>query len=63
LPKLGLWVVADGMGGHEAGEVASGIAIREIARRIEQGMPAASRGYRNSPPCDTNRRSARRGSC
>ena len=41
LPKLGLWVIADGMGGHEAGEVASGIAIREIARSIEQGMPLA----------------------
>ncbi len=39
LPKLGLWAVADGMGGHEAGEVASGIAIQEIARSIEQGMP------------------------
>jgi len=39
LPKHGLWVVADGMGGHEAGEVASGIAIREISRSIEQGMP------------------------
>jgi protein phosphatase len=41
LPKLGLWVIADGMGGHEAGEVASGITIREIARSIEQGMPLA----------------------
>src|SRR5664280_411212 len=41
LPKLGLWVIADGMGGHEAGEVASGITILEIARSIEQGMPLA----------------------
>jgi serine/threonine protein phosphatase PrpC len=41
LPKLGLWVIADGMGGHEAGEVASGIAILEIGRSIEQGMPLA----------------------
>lgn len=39
LPKIGLWVVADGMGGHEAGEVASGITILEIAHSIEQGMP------------------------
>ncbi|MDI1230924.1 MAG: protein phosphatase 2C domain-containing protein [Methylobacter sp.] len=39
LPQLGLWVIADGMGGHQAGEVASGITIREIARSIEQGMP------------------------
>lgn len=41
LPKLGLWVIADGMGGHEAGEVASRITIREIASSIEQGMPLA----------------------
>ncbi|MCX6068480.1 MAG: protein phosphatase 2C domain-containing protein [Chloroflexi bacterium] len=41
LPKHGLWVVADGMGGNEAGEVASKITIREIARSIEQGLPLA----------------------
>ena len=29
--QLGLFVVADGMGGHEAGEVASQIAIRALA--------------------------------
>lgn len=39
MPKLGLWVIADGMGGHEAGEVAGGIAIREIACSIGQGKP------------------------
>jgi protein phosphatase len=38
LPELGLWVIADGMGGYEAGEVASRITILEIARSIEQGM-------------------------
>lgn len=38
LPELGVWAVADGMGGHEAGEVASAIAIREIARCIKTGM-------------------------
>lgn len=27
LPEIGLWVVADGMGGHEAGEVASGMIV------------------------------------
>lgn len=38
LPELGLWVIADGMGGYEAGEVASYITISEIAHSIEQGM-------------------------
>lgn len=38
LPELGLWVIADGMGGYEAGEVASRITILEIARSIEQGI-------------------------
>ena len=28
--KVGLWVVADGMGGHEAGEVASAIAVDTV---------------------------------
>ena len=32
-----LWVVADGMGGHRAGEVASAIVIKEIPRSIQNG--------------------------
>lgn len=34
---LGLWVVADGMGGAAAGEVASAIAVDVIAREVESG--------------------------
>lgn len=34
---LGLFVVADGMGGHNAGEVAADIAVRTIQRAIERG--------------------------
>lgn len=36
-PELGLWVVADGMGGHEAGEVASAIAIKSIVSKVRLG--------------------------
>ncbi|HEY1012589.1 MAG TPA: protein phosphatase 2C domain-containing protein [Herpetosiphonaceae bacterium] len=32
--NLGLYVVADGMGGHEGGEIASGIAIQTIAQNL-----------------------------
>ena len=32
---LGLYVVADGMGGHAAGEVAARIAAREVERSVE----------------------------
>ena len=33
-PKLRLFVVADGMGGHAAGEVASQIAVHEVCRSV-----------------------------
>lgn len=36
LPDFGLFIVADGMGGHRAGEVASAISIRKVAHRITQ---------------------------
>ncbi|MCK5396477.1 MAG: serine/threonine-protein phosphatase, partial [Gammaproteobacteria bacterium] len=35
--NLGLYVVADGMGGHASGEVASEIAITAIEQQIKQG--------------------------
>jgi serine/threonine protein phosphatase PrpC len=35
LPELGMWVVADGMGGHKAGEVASGSIIEHCQQTNE----------------------------
>jgi len=36
-PNLGLWLVADGMGGHAAGQVASGVARDAFLERAAQG--------------------------
>lgn len=40
-PELGLWVVADGMGGHQAGEVASGIVVKELPAVVRKGETLA----------------------
>jgi serine/threonine protein phosphatase PrpC len=34
LPAFGLFVLADGMGGHQAGEIASSLAARTVAHHI-----------------------------
>jgi len=34
VPNFGLFVVADGMGGHRSGEVASAISVRAVAQRL-----------------------------
>lgn len=35
-PEFGIFLVADGMGGHRSGEVASAISIRSVAHRLTQ---------------------------
>jgi PPM family protein phosphatase len=51
-PDIGLWVLADGMGGYNAGEVASGIAVKttidlvsEACRRENRGAIEPNTGY------------------
>lgn len=36
-PELGLWAVADGMGGHQCGEVASALALQVLREAVAAG--------------------------
>ena len=40
-PQSGLWVVADGMGGHEAGDVASGAIVAGLSQIGDIEQPSA----------------------
>ncbi len=42
--KLGLLIVADGMGGYKAGEVASSIAVTSILEEVRKGLKTLSPG-------------------
>lgn len=42
LAEIGLVLLADGMGGHNAGEVASGLAVRLMAEQIEDALKTQS---------------------
>src|SRR4051812_36030145 len=40
-PDVGLWVVADGMGGHNAGDVASSMIVQALVSFARQASPSA----------------------
>ncbi|HEY5666589.1 MAG TPA: Stp1/IreP family PP2C-type Ser/Thr phosphatase [Gammaproteobacteria bacterium] len=43
-PEIGLWVLADGMGGYNAGEVASGIAVKTTVDLVIEACRRENRG-------------------
>lgn len=56
--QLGLYVVADGMGGHAGGEVASAEAIDQIFSMVKRGMESIT--ALRSHPSDDHRAAVRR---
>jgi protein phosphatase len=50
---LGLYVVADGMGGHASGEVASEEAVDTILGMVRRGQPSLARVEEEGPTEDT----------
>jgi PPM family protein phosphatase len=51
-PEIGLALVADGMGGYNAGEVASGLAAAILKQDIETDFAEASYAWESIPPAD-----------
>lgn len=49
-PALGLYVVCDGMGGHEAGEVAAELAATTVRWSVAQTLPALAHRDGGRPP-------------
>ena len=52
-PEIGLAVLADGMGGYNAGEVASGIAVELIRTEVKKAMTEATADQLNGENVET----------
>ena len=50
--KLGLFIVCDGMGGHNAGEVASKLCIESIVKEMETTLPLRDKYQQTGKPAD-----------
>lgn len=62
-PRFGLWAVADGMGGHRRGEVASALALKTLQQRIRHGddLPGAIRAAHAAILAEAARDAGQRG--
>jgi len=56
LPDAGLWVVADGMGGHNAGDVASNMIVQALAGVQRKASPSAQLDEVEDRLSEVNRR-------